>query len=199
MSEIEDIVASHKREIERQHAEIDAMRAIIRKHTGIEAEPRELSTWPYLLSLIRAHPRELLDAPEYVEAVKAMRTLANVLPILRKKAEFLAKEAERAGRTTWLDRYAEHACALERSIKPFVLGWEDKPGQENKRGRRDKRGWWHGWAKMAATEIRLILSRHGRHAGFHNETDRAVEILVDLLEMAGHRTTHAAVIGAISK
>lgn len=187
MSDIEDIIASRKREIERQSAEIDVIRAIIREHAGIDAEPHELATWPYLLSLIRAHPRELLDSPEYAEAVKAMRTLARLLPILSEKAEALASEAKRKGQTTWLDRYAEHTRAVEDSIKPFTLD------------RRDKRGWWHGWARTARIDVALVLHRHGVHASFNNATAPAVKIMVDLLQMAGHAATPAGVIEALSE
>lgn len=156
-------------------------------HAGIDAPLRDIATLPYQLSLIRAHPRELMDSPQMAEAVKAMRTLARVMPGLVDRAEAIANRERRAGRASWTDRYAMHGRALLAAIDPFTLD------------RRDARGWWHGWARSIAVDIRLILRRSGSRASFSNPSSPAVLILRDLMASAGHSVTETAIIDALKE
>lgn len=167
--------------------EIDKIFQIFRDRAGIDPAGADVATLSYLLSLIRAHPRELMDSSEYSEAVLAMRTLSRIMPKLIDRAERIAGDAQRTGRPTWADRYAMQARAVLAAIEPMNLD------------RRDKRGWWHGWAQMAEIDIRLIFHRHSQIASFANPTAPAVLVMCDLLALAGHNAPPTAVVDAITK
>ena len=167
------------------NSEIDTIIEIFRSEAKLELSPRDVATLPYLLSLIRAHPRDFLDSPDANDARKAMQLLNDLLPGLIEQAKAKAKKEAAAGRSTWLDRYAEEGRKVLDALAPFALD------------RRDVRSWWHRWAKILSVDVRLIFKRAGGKAGFSHETSPGVRVLIKILALAGVSVSSEQVIEAL--
>ncbi|HQT67502.1 MAG: hypothetical protein B7Z78_10670 [Rhodospirillales bacterium 20-60-12] len=160
---------------------------IFQERAGIEPALSDLFSLCALVDMIRSHPRDLMDSNSFIETVKAMRVLSENLPVLIENSDKIAENAAKSGISTWVGRYADKARALLDALEGFDIE------------RRDRRAWWHGWAKNAALDIRLIMSKAGKGASFANETAPAVAIACDVFALAGHAITPAAMVNALKK
>ena len=123
--------------------------------TGVVLDDRDTSTvrnLDYLLRLVRSAPHELTHGKEHKKLREAVRTLLEVLPTMITAAEKAAAEAAADGRTSEMTHFAWRCQALLDAAQPFatVAG-----------GRRNHLGWWHGWARVIAGEVRRVLHKHG--------------------------------------
>lgn len=150
--------------------EITEIIDIFRK-SGIEPAPRDVETLPHLLAMARAHPREFLDSDEYKQARLAMQALERLMPKLIDRAQTLAAPEAGAARPAWLDRYAAQARTLLDAIEPFTLD------------RRNKVGWWHGWARMIGVEIGVIFGRARVAVSYDKDTAPAAVVMFELLAL----------------
>lgn len=159
--------------------DIEAVRKIIEKHLpqGCQFRELEIGNLAYLVTLTRNAPRTLTHGAAHRELAKAIRIILTELPSMINEAEREAEAAKKTGRATDMDHFARQSRLLVQAALPFK-------GITNS---RDKRSWWHGWARMMKQTIEVGLPVEHRDAVSFQKADegRGILILQDLLELVG--------------
>jgi hypothetical protein len=144
------------------------VRAVFALYVAVPPSDAELTNLVYLLELASKAPVGITHGKAHRDLAAAVRILLQVLPGLIADADDAAMAAHRDGRATDMDHFAGHLRTLLAATEPF------RPIT----ARRDRRGAWHGWARMMAMEVRRC---GGTPVSFAHETASGVRILAALL------------------
>jgi hypothetical protein len=165
-----------------------AIRTAFQKNLSVAPSNNDVVHIAYLLRLIETAPHTLTHGRSHRELARAIRIILKVLPQLISEAESENFAAKSEGRATDMDHFAWRAQALFNAAKPF----------EPITARRDKRGWWHGWARNLALDVKVILARQGvNQRSFSKATGGGTLTVCALLDIAGVQVDAEALVTAL--
>lgn len=148
----------------------------------------EIAPVAYLVNLTREAPQSFTHGDPHRQLAAHVRGLQKLLPGMIRQADALAAQAQAAGRTTDLDHFAWRARLLLEAVQPFA----------GITSARNPRGWWHGWAHVMRQTVDPILRHCGfEQPGFGQPTSPGIEIIGDLLELAGIEADGTAIVSAL--
>lgn len=158
----------------------------IPKSKPVVPDERTVDRLAYLVGLLRGHPKQITHGQAHKDLRNAVRILLRVLPNIIQDAATEALAAEQDGRTTDMGHLVWRARALLDAAQPFE--------SVSSNGQRDHRGWWHGWARLIADEVRSVLRQHGQTDGVKNPKSPAIVITQALLAVGNvHPEAHGVI------
>ena len=137
-------------------------------------DPRWVANLPVILKQMRKHPRHISHSDAHRKLATAIRLLEKHLPGLIADADVDAADARATARNTDSAMFAEKARALLAAAEPF----------HGITRHRKSTGWWHGYARMIALEVRLAFQSTGQSVSF-NHNSRPLLLVQELLKRGG--------------
>ena len=113
----------------------------------------------------------------------ALREILSTLP-------GMIEEAEKSHRRLRNDRFPEFARALLASTEPFRDFAKKQPS---------RRSWWHTYAQMLMLDVRLVFIRARKSVSFSNDSAPGIEVISNLLRLAGIEQSCTAIYEALKK
>lgn len=168
-----------------------AIRGLLAQHLPADWHPanRDIVELSYLIDRMKGDPKAITYGDLYREAAGAIRVLFRVMPQIIDESRKSIEDAKAKGIDTDLEHFIWRAEALLKEAKHFELMTVP----------RDRRGWWHGWARlMRATLEAIKRGDNAERISFQKDTGRGIEILRGLLKLAGMEdVTPSQVVSAL--